>query len=74
MPQTINLKVTKVNESHVHCSLFLNGALTGELVFNIGEYQIFGAVLSIGIKTIGSTHVINNSDERVFIEWTKEGN
>lgn len=64
-PQTVNLRVDSANSMHVHCSLFMNGALCGYLTFRVGDYQIFAALLGIGADhTNGQLRVQN--DDRVF--------
>ncbi len=68
--QTVNLRTNKVNGNHVHCSLFMNGALLGQLVFDIGEYQIFGAALSLG-ATQTQGRLADNSDDKIFKQWTR---
>jgi hypothetical protein len=69
--QTINLKVTSINRTHVHATLFMNGVNLGNLVFDHGEYQLFSTILLMGVKqTIG--YVQDNSDYSIFKKWAEE--
>ncbi len=69
-PQKVNLRVDSVNDTHVHTTLFMNGAMCGSLVFCIGEYQIFAAALGIGAEHTQG-HLVDNSDSRPFEVWAK---
>lgn len=68
--QTVNLKVTSINDQHVFATLFMNGASLGHLIFDHGEYQLFSTMLLMGAKQTGG-HVKDTSDYSVFKEWTE---
>lgn len=67
------IKLVSVRKGdHVHEKVFVGEeenqtfALTGSLVFNIGEWQEFGAALLLGAKqTNGRVKVIPIGDEKV---------
>ena len=69
--QTVNLKVTSINDRHVFATLFMNGASLGHLIFDHGEYQIFSTVLLMGAKQTGG-HIEDTSDYSIFKEWTEK--
>lgn len=69
--ETVNLKVTSVNERHVFATLFMNGASLGHLIFDHGEYQIFSTIILMGVKQT-SGHVQDISDYSVFEKWAQE--
>ena len=49
-PQRLHLRLDSVNHVHIRETLFFNGANCGQLCFNHGEYQIFGAALLLGAE------------------------
>ena len=62
--QRLLLRVTHVNDEHVRCSLFMNGALCGQLCFRVGEYQIFGAALGLGAERTNGHLECDHDDEK----------
>jgi len=69
--QTVNLKVTSVNDRHVFTTLFMNGVSLGHLIFDHGEYQLLAAAVSMGAsKSMG--HLVDTSDSHVFDEWAEK--
>ena len=70
MSQTVNLRVDKILEPHVHATLFMNGKNLGKLVFDIGEYQIFSTIILMGVRrTFGN--VVDISDYSIFQKWAE---
>ena len=70
MSQTVNLKVTSINDRHVFATLFMNGASIGHLIFDHGEYQIFSTIVLMGAKQT-SGHIKDTSDYSIFTKWQK---
>ena len=68
--QTVNLRVTSINEQHVHAVLFINGINLGNLVFDHGEYQIFSTIILMGTKQT-SGHIKDISDYSIFKKWAE---
>jgi hypothetical protein len=69
--QTVNLKVTSVNDRHVFATLFMNGASLGHLIFDHREYQIFSTMLLMGAEQTNK-HIKDISDYSVFEKWVEE--
>ena len=67
----INLRCDSVQGDHVRCTLFMNGAKCGDLVFRIGEYQIFGAALGLGVELTHGQAVLEPEND-VFRKWAEE--
>jgi hypothetical protein len=44
----LHLRLDHVNSSHIHQTVFFNGANCGTLNLRHGEYQILGAALLLG--------------------------
>ena len=72
MSQTVNLKVTSINDRHVFATLFMNGASLGHLIFDHGEYQLFSTIVLMGAKQTGG-HVKDTSDYSIFEQYAKDG-
>lgn len=63
--QSLTVKVTKaIPKSHVHCSIFMNKALNGKLIFTIDEYKVFRLVMSRGC-------MYSNADVELSLEDNK---
>lgn len=71
-PQTLNLRVDSVDDEHVYCTLFINDAMLGTLTFYVGEYQIFATTLLLGVEHTHG-HLVDESDDSVFIAWARHG-
>ena len=48
----------------------MNSAMCGHLTFRIGEYQVLGAAILLGVERMKG-HLTDESDDSVFIAWTK---
>ncbi|MFH1634072.1 MAG: hypothetical protein ABIG63_08685 [Chloroflexota bacterium] len=71
------LRVDSVEGEHVHLKLFCGeqeGSLgkCGELIMRIGEYQLFGAALTLGASLSGG-HLTMIHDDVKFRKWTERG-
>ena len=48
MSKRIHLRLDRVTPMHITESIFMDGRFCGQLTFDHGEYQLFGAALLLG--------------------------
>lgn len=63
----INIRLDRADSQHTHCTLFMNGASCGKLIFRNEEYEVFVKCITLGAISFNQCA----KADRVMTERTK---